>query len=190
MNECPQCNMKSAWPICPHCSPLAVGVLLVMGVIGVVASHSSPNQTIQQVATRIETASITTDSQWEARDNIRSFEGVYVTTALPQAKPQCKALDCVRLNVSELSIGGFGSVMTLDKFAISNTGKRTVKNFRIVCDLYGPSRTLIGKAASTLYESVQPGQTRAFRAFNMGIINRQSASTNCSIVAVDIYRTA
>jgi hypothetical protein len=100
--------------------------------------------------------------------------------------PRSEALKNVALKAYDWSKGGFGNVMLLNQFSIFNAGNRSVKDFRIACELYAPSGTRVGKTDATLYETVRPKQTRTFKQLNLGLIHSQSAQASCQIVGIDI----
>jgi hypothetical protein len=72
--------------------------------------------------------------------------------------------------------GGFGSIMTAS-FKITNTGTVPLKDITIECRHTAPSGTQIDKNTRIIYELIQPGETKEFRAFNMGFINSQVSSS-------------
>lgn len=80
--------------------------------------------------------------------------------------------------------GGFKSVM-IANFHFKNTGKRAVKDIKILCTGYANSGTVIDNNISTVFELVKPGKTKKVEV-NMGFIRSQVASTSCSIIDFDL----
>ncbi len=75
---------------------------------------------------------------------------------------------------------GFGSVMTAS-FKITNTGTVPLKDITIECRHTAPSGTQIDSNTRTIYEIIQPGETKAFTAFNMGFVHSQVTSSTAVI---------
>jgi hypothetical protein len=75
--------------------------------------------------------------------------------------------------------GGFGVVMVLSKITITNPKTVPIADFRITCDLSGPSGTRVGSVSTVLYERIDAGKTRTFRNVNVGFIHGQSSGASC-----------
>jgi hypothetical protein len=73
-----------------------------------------------------------------------------------------------------------GSIMEAD-FKIRNKGTKAFKDIEIQCLHYAPSGTQIDQNTRTIYEVIQPGQTREFKAFNMGFIHSQAKRSSATI---------
>lgn len=81
---------------------------------------------------------------------------------------------------------GFGNVLVVD-ITIRNRSLSHLKDFQIICSNMGPSGTPISESSRTLYEVVQARSTRTFPKVNMGLIDGQTASTNCRVDGASIH---
>jgi hypothetical protein len=81
------------------------------------------------------------------------------------------------------SKGGFGSILMLD-ITLTNKNTFAVKDIEIDCDGYGGSGTKIDHNNKTMYERLEPGETRTFKQFNMGFLNSQVSSSRCGVQSV------
>ena len=66
-------------------------------------------------------------------------------------------------------------------FTFTNKGKYAVKDIKVECRSAANSGTFIDKNKKTIYESVQPGETKRIDHFNMGFLNSQATSTACLV---------
>ncbi|WP_090261044.1 hypothetical protein [Pseudomonas panipatensis] len=78
-----------------------------------------------------------------------------------------------------------GSLLEAD-FTIRNDGPVAVKDIEIKCTHFGPSKTEIDSNTRTIYEIINPSQTRTFRNFDMGFIHSQAVSSSCEITDLKI----
>ncbi len=100
-------------------------------------------------------------------------------TVAPKISPKEEALRDLKLDF-EWGKGGFGSVMFVD-LKFTNNGKHAVKDIEVVCRSAANSGTIIDKNKKTVYEAVQPGETKNIQRFNMGFLNSQATSTSCAV---------
>jgi hypothetical protein len=77
--------------------------------------------------------------------------------------------------------GGFGVVMVLNHVKIKNPASVPVSDFRIACEMLGPSGTRVSSVSTVLYETIGAGKTRTFRNVNVGFIHDQSARASCRV---------
>lgn len=77
----------------------------------------------------------------------------------------------------------FGNIMELD-ITLKNELPFAVKDIEIRCDHYAPSGTKIDSNERTIFEVMQPGETRSFQDFNMGFIHTQAEKTGCGVDGV------
>ncbi|HEX4233978.1 MAG TPA: hypothetical protein VH041_06700 [Caldimonas sp.] len=77
--------------------------------------------------------------------------------------------------------GGFNNIMMLDA-TVQNSGKRDVKDIRVVCDHLSNSETKIDSNSATIYGPFPAGKSKSIREFDMGFFHDQAKGTNCSIV--------
>lgn len=75
---------------------------------------------------------------------------------------------------------GFGSIMEAD-FSIRNNGTNDVKDIEIECTHYAESGTKIDSNSRTIYEIIKAGETKEFKAFNMGFIHSQAKRSVATI---------
>ena len=77
--------------------------------------------------------------------------------------------------------GGFNDMMLLNA-TVRNSGKRDVKDIKVVCDHSSHSEARIDSNAATIYGPFPAGKSKSIREFDMGAIHDQAKGTNCSIV--------
>lgn len=82
--------------------------------------------------------------------------------------------------------GGFDNVALID-FKITNNNPVTVKDIEVECDFYAKSGTKLDTNSSTIYDIIEPGKTKLFTDFNIGLINRQANGMDCRIKGVKNY---
>ena len=113
-------------------------------------------------------------------DANKSQSGLSTSGAsVPKISPKEEALRDLKMDF-EWGKGGFGSVMFVD-LKFTNNGKHAVKDIEVVCRSAANSGTVIDKNKKTVYEAVQPGETKNIQRFNMGFLNSQATSTSCAV---------
>jgi len=87
------------------------------------------------------------------------------------------------LQMSEISWhkGGFNEIMMLDA-KVQNTGKRDVKDIKVVCDHASESGSKVASNAATIYGPFPAGKSKLIHEFDMGVVHDQTKGTSCSIV--------
>ncbi|RYG85696.1 MAG: hypothetical protein EON59_11660 [Alphaproteobacteria bacterium] len=75
---------------------------------------------------------------------------------------------------------GFGNVYMLD-VTLKNTSPWSWKDFRIVCQNYAPSGTMVAANRGAILDVLAPGQKRRFRKVNLGFVDPQAASSSCTV---------
>jgi len=88
--------------------------------------------------------------------------------------------DQIKILSYSASKGGFDNVMILS-MKLRNDNPFVVKDFQIVCANYAPSGTELPASFGTLYEKLEPGETRAFKKINLGLMPPDSSSFKCAI---------
>jgi hypothetical protein len=88
--------------------------------------------------------------------------------------------DQVKILSYSASKGGFNNVMILT-MKLRNDNAFAVKDFQIVCANYAPSGTELPASFGTLYEKLEPGQTKTFRKINLGLMPPDSETFKCAI---------
>jgi hypothetical protein len=101
---------------------------------------------------------------------------------VPSVAAAASPRDKVALKFST-SKGGFGSILMLD-LTLTNNNAFAIKDIAIDCDGYASSGTKIDNNKKTLYESLEPGQTRSFDKFSMGFLHSQVSETRCGVQSV------
>ena len=77
--------------------------------------------------------------------------------------------------------GGFNNIMMLNA-TVQNSGKRDVKNIKVVCDHSSKGETKIDSNAATIYGPFPAGKSKSIHEVDMGLFHEQAAGTSCSIV--------
>lgn len=168
-SACPQCGAKVVIPPTAAKKPrkwLRILVLVVLVWPLVILAFRSPDSAAPA-------AKSPTTVQASARSS---------APAQPPAAPSKKVdpADLVKIVSYSARKGGFKNVMIVT-FKLRNDNPYPVKDFQIVCGQYGQSGTELPATFDTLYERLEPGQTKTFKDVNMGLIHPQSVRFNCSI---------
>lgn len=100
--------------------------------------------------------------------------------------PRNQALSQVKLKFTWRR-GGFGTAMIAD-FVITNPSPWRIKDMEVTCDHFGPSGTKIDSNVRTIYQTVEPGETKKVDEFNMGIMHAQATKSSCSITNLVVDR--
>jgi hypothetical protein len=88
--------------------------------------------------------------------------------------------DQIKILSYSASKGGFDNVMILT-MKLRNDNSFAVKDFQIVCANYAPSGTELPASFGTLYEKLEPGEIKAFKKINLGLMPPDSSSYKCAI---------
>lgn len=156
---CPHCGKKN-----PTTSPAdqakgCAGCLIILGVLAIIGMCSK-------------------DTVPSLTPSASSF-----TPAPPSPKEDAMARTALEFTWSK---DGFGNVMVAT-FKISNKSDYSIKDIEIACTHSANSGTVIDSNTRTLYEIVQPGQTRRFPKVNMGLIHSQATQSSCRIADLVAY---
>ena len=105
----------------------------------------------------------------------------------PERQQTSKQVAMGGLKLEDFSWGttAFDTVMEAT-FVIRNDSPHDVKDIVMRCRSFGESGTQLGTHTGTIYEIVQKGETRTFKDFNMGFINRQAVRARCNIHDLDV----
>ncbi|BEV43953.1 hypothetical protein [Afipia carboxidovorans] len=90
--------------------------------------------------------------------------------------------DRMKLRNGSWSKGGFGSVGMMNVI-ITNDNNFAVKDMTILCVFNAKSGTTLSERSYTIYDTVDPKASKAFRNLNVGFIDSQSARAGCSLVS-------
>lgn len=78
----------------------------------------------------------------------------------------------------------FGTSLTPD-FTIKNLNHVPIKDITIECVELASNGSKIDSLKNTIFEVIQPQETKIFQKFDMGYIGNQTASITCDIVSVE-----
>jgi hypothetical protein len=98
-----------------------------------------------------------------------------------QVAQQAQAVAALRMTEVNLHQGGFNNMMLLNA-TVLNSGKRDVKDIKVVCDHSSTSETKIDSTSATIYGPFPAGKSKSIHGFDMGVFHGQAKATNCSIV--------
>jgi hypothetical protein len=98
-----------------------------------------------------------------------------------QGGQQAQVVAALQMTEIDWHKGGFNNMMLLNA-TVRNSGKRDVKDIRVVCDHSSHGETRIDSNAATIYGPFPAGKSKSIREFDMGVIHDQAKGTNCSIV--------
>ena len=66
-------------------------------------------------------------------------------------------------------------------FTVRSNSSFPLKDIEFTCDTYGKSGTLLSHLKTKSYEAIPARTTKVLNEVNLGVIDAQSASMNCSI---------
>jgi hypothetical protein len=103
------------------------------------------------------------------------------TPTSKQADQQAQAVDALKITEIDWHKGGFNNIMMLNA-TVQNSGKRDVKDIKVVCDHSSDGQTKIDSNSATIYGPFPAGKSKSIHEFDMGVVHDQAKGTNCSIV--------
>ncbi|HEY3633879.1 MAG TPA: hypothetical protein VGK95_02395 [Caldimonas sp.] len=98
-----------------------------------------------------------------------------------QAEQRAQALAALQITEVDWHSGGFNNIMMLNA-TVQNSGKRDVKDIKVVCDHLSNGETKIDSNSGTIYGPFPAGKSKSIHEFDMGVFHDQAKGTNCSIV--------
>jgi hypothetical protein len=98
-----------------------------------------------------------------------------------QVAQQAQVVTALQMTEIDWHKGGFNNMMLLNA-TVRNSGKRDVKDIKVVCDHLSHSETRIDSNSATIYGPFPAGKSKSIREFDMGVFHDQAKGTNCSIV--------
>jgi hypothetical protein len=113
-------------------------------------------------------------------DNDKGFLSKIFSKSDPKKKPE----DGVDLKFDGWTRGGFDAVFLAD-FTITNNNPYPIKDLEIICNGYAESGTRIDSNTRDIYTTLQPGETKTYKKFNMGFLHSQVKKIGCSIKNVE-----
>jgi len=102
-----------------------------------------------------------------------------------QVEQQAQAVASLQMTEVSWHKGGWNEMMMLNA-TVQNSGKRDVKDIRIVCDHLSSSETKAASNVATIYGPFPAGKSKPIRNFDMGSFHEQTKGTNCSIVGATL----
>jgi hypothetical protein len=109
-----------------------------------------------------------------AIDRAKNGAGTAVATSSPEKNVEI-AFDWRKV--------GFDNILEID-VTLKNRNTFAIKDIEIYCQGSAPSGTRIDSNNKTLFERIEPGQTRSFKKFNMGFLNSQVQKIGCRVDGV------
>jgi hypothetical protein len=97
------------------------------------------------------------------------------------APTQAQAVAALQITELAWHEGGFNNIMMLSA-TVQNSGKRDVKDIKVVCDHLSNGDTKIDSNSATIYGPFLAGKSKSIHEFDMGVFHDQARGTNCSIV--------
>lgn len=67
------------------------------------------------------------------------------------------------------------------RFRVTNSGAVPIKDIAVACEFYGHSGTVIDRRALTIYERVEPGETKTTPKIAIGWVSGQSHTGACAV---------
>jgi hypothetical protein len=98
-----------------------------------------------------------------------------------QADQRAQALAALQITEVDWHSGGFNNIMMLNA-TVQNTGKRDVKDIKVLCNHLSSGETKIDSNSGTIYGPFPAGKSKSIHEFDMGVFHDQARGTNCSIV--------
>ena len=98
-----------------------------------------------------------------------------------QVDQQTQAVAALQITEIAWHKGGFNNIMMLNA-TVQNSGKRDVKDIRVVCDHSSSGETKIDSNSATIFGPFPAGKSKSIHEFDMGVFHDQAKATNCSIV--------
>ena len=102
-----------------------------------------------------------------------------------QVAQQAQAVATLQMTEVSWHKGGWNDMMMLNA-TVQNSGRRDVKDIRIVCDHLSSSETKAASNTATIYGPFPAGKSKPIRNFDMGSFHEQTKGTNCSIVGATL----
>ena len=97
-----------------------------------------------------------------------------------QVEQQAQAVAALQMTEVSWHKGGWNEMMMLNA-TVQNSGRRDVKDIRVVCDHLSSNHTKGASNAATIYGPFPAGKSKSIRNFDMGSYHDQTKGTNCSI---------
>lgn len=103
------------------------------------------------------------------------------TAASQQADQRAQLVAALQMTEIEWHKGGYNNVMMLNA-TVQNSGKRDVKDIKVVCDQPSAGEAKVDSNSATIYAPFPAGKSKSIHEFDMGAFHEQAKATSCSIV--------
>jgi hypothetical protein len=98
-----------------------------------------------------------------------------------QVEEQQKAVAALQITEIAFHKEGYNNITMLNA-TVQNTGKRDVKDIKVVCDQPAKGQTSSDAIAATIYGPFPAGKAKSIHEVDVGVYHDQAQATNCSIV--------
>ena len=102
-----------------------------------------------------------------------------------QVDQQAQAVAALQMTEVSWHKRGWNDMMLLNA-TVQNSGKRDVKDIKVVCDHVSNNETKAAGNPATIYGPFPAGKSKSIREFDMGIFHDQTKGANCSIVGATL----
>ena len=116
------------------------------------------------------------------------FAVVGTTLSAPTSKQvdqQAQAVAALQMTEVSWHKRGWNDMMLLNA-TVQNSGKRDVKDIKVVCDHVSDNETKAAGNPATIYGPFPAGKSKSIREFDMGVFHDQTKGANCSIVGATL----
>jgi hypothetical protein len=103
------------------------------------------------------------------------------TPTSKQVDQRAQAVAALQITEITWHKGGFNNIMMLNA-TVQNSGKRDVKDIKVVCDNSSNSQAKVDSNSATIYGPFPAGKSKSIHEFDMGVFHDQAKGTSCSIV--------
>jgi len=102
-----------------------------------------------------------------------------------QVDQQAQAVAALQMTEVSWHKRGWNDMMMLNA-TVQNSGKRDVKDIKVVCEHVSSNETKAASNPATIYGPFPAGKSKSIREFDMGVIHDQTKGANCSIVGATL----
>ena len=102
-----------------------------------------------------------------------------------QVDQQAQAVAALQMTEVSWHKRGWNDMMMLNA-TVQNSGKRDVKDIKVVCEHVSNNETKAASNPATIYGPFPAGKSKSIREFDMGVFHDQTKGANCSIVGATV----
>src|SRR4029077_6100450 len=102
-----------------------------------------------------------------------------------QVEQQAQAVAALQMSEVSWHKAGWNEMMMFNA-TVQNSGKRDVKDIKVVCDHLSSPATKAASNAATIYGPFPAGKSKSIRDFDRGSLHDETKGTNCSIVGATL----